>query len=62
MTRPRGEQVHCAKLTEFDVRVIRQLARAGVTLTEIHGHYRQVSKVAVHKIMTGKSWRHVNER
>jgi hypothetical protein len=57
--RCRGERHYSAKLTEFDVGVIRKLAAAKVPLFEIASHYPQVSKVAVHKVVKRKSWRHV---
>lgn len=54
-----GERVKSAKLTELDVRRIRQRACGGETAASIHADYQQVHRSAVQAIIVGKSWRHV---
>lgn len=57
-----GEQHYCAKLRETDARDILARAASGDPLSTIAADYPQVSKVAVHYVISGKSWRHLGER
>lgn len=56
---PHGEQVEQSKLTENDVRYIRQLLQNGVNLKTIAQRF-PVSSVAIGDIKRGKTWRHVS--
>lgn len=61
MAYEKGEDRHSAKLTEEAVRVIRREYKPG----RGNGGYRKfaerydVSHVAIHKVVTGKSWKHL---
>lgn len=55
---PAGELHHSAKLTEQDVRVIRELYRMGLRQREIGRHF-PVSYVTIFHVVHNKSWRHV---
>ena len=57
-TRRHGEQIHTAKLTEDDVRAIRQRSLAGETSTSIASDY-PVSVAMISLIVRKKSWQHV---
>jgi hypothetical protein len=53
-----GEAHWCAKLTEQDVRTIRQLVARGDTQTDVARRFG-VSTVSVSKIIRGRTWKHV---
>lgn len=57
--RPRGEAHHQAKLTTDDVRTIRALLAARHTKTSIAARFG-VSRMAVQRIATGRTWREVS--
>lgn len=57
---PRGEAHYAAKLTEQAVRAIRARAMRGDTLAAICEQFPQVSKVAVHFAITGRTWKHLD--
>lgn len=57
-TRPQGERVYCAKLTEQDVIAIRAAWAEGVTLSEIKARH-PVHLSTISKIVLRKTWRHV---
>lgn len=59
MAYERGEKRWSAKLTETKVRSIIERTRAGERLRDIAPDFPEVSKVAIHLVMTGKKWRHV---
>lgn len=55
---PRGERVHCAKLTADDVRRIRRMraeGRAGRAIARLFG----VSETAIRRVVSGRTWAHV---
>lgn len=54
----KGSQHWCARLTEDEVREMRQLRRVGVILADLAVLY-DVGISAVHSIVTYKTWRHV---
>lgn len=56
---PRGEQDSKAKLTEADVREIRELLRAGVLPQHEIGKRFNVSRGAILNIKNGSNWKHV---
>ena len=56
-----GEQHYGAKLTEFDVRVIRKMAQAKVSQAEIGRSFPQVSLIAIFNVVHRKSWKHLPE-
>lgn len=58
MTHERGEKRWSAKLTEADVRVIRERAKTE-KLKTIAADYPQVSKVSVHYVIAGKRWKYL---
>ena len=58
MTYSRGEHRPDAKLTEADVRVIREMWAAGMKQREIAEHF-PVSYVTIHLVVSGKNWKHV---
>lgn len=54
----KGEQSHLSKLTETDVREIKERLRAGESLASI-GRAFKVSAPTIGKIKTGENWGHV---
>lgn len=54
----KGEKVHLAKVTEDDVRAIRQKAQSGMTHRAIAKEY-SIGKSAVGLIVIRQTWRHV---
>lgn len=58
MPHERGEARYCAKLTEGDVRAIRERAAIGVVTRELARDYG-VSHVAIQKVVVRKTWKHV---
>lgn len=57
-TRPQGERVYCAKLTEQDVHAIRAASAAGTTLAELENRY-PVKKSTISRVVLRKTWRHI---
>lgn len=57
-----GEAHYCARLREPEVRAIIRRAAQGDPLSAIAADYPQVSKVTVHNIIQGKTWRHLGAR
>lgn len=57
-TFPRGERVSTAKVTAEDVRSMRALYAAGVSIRILMQRFG-LSKAQVHKIVNRQSWRHV---
>lgn len=55
---PRGSRHGCAKLTESDIPVIRELLTTGLTSRQIASRY-EVTKSAIKAIAQRTSWRHV---
>ncbi len=58
-TMPRGENHRSAKLTESDVRAIRELSVSGCGPTMLAKRFG-VCVSAIHRAKTGKSWRHLD--
>lgn len=56
---PRGERQHLAKLTEQDVRVMREQFAAGVRIAVIARSFPLVNKSNIEHIVHGRTWRHV---
>jgi IS30 family transposase len=54
----RGECASNARLTEPQIREIRELAKSGVSQTEIASHYG-VTRGAISHVVTRRNWRHV---
>lgn len=54
----RGEDRHCAKLTEEDVREIRRKYQTGATQLEISNGY-PVSRATIGRIINRRIWKHV---
>ena len=52
---PRGERHHCSRLTEAEVRAIRDDPRSRRQIAKAYG----VSKCAIDGVKTGKTWSHV---
>lgn len=59
-SRPRGADVHNARLTEADVLEIRRLHAVTGELTPLARRFR-VTRQNIYRIVTGRSWRHVKE-
>jgi len=57
--RPRGEACNKAKLTEVDVRKIRELSSDGFQQRDI-AEQLQVSQSAISCVLRGRTWRHVS--
>lgn len=57
-TRPQGERVYCAKLTEQDVHAIRAARAAGATLSELAARY-PVRETTIARAISRKTWKHV---
>jgi DNA-binding NarL/FixJ family response regulator len=55
---PRGERHGSAKLTEWHVKVIRQLCREGKPQRQVAREFG-VCRTTVQNILIGKKWRHV---
>ena len=56
----KGEKNGMARLTARSVRAIRKQAAQGATLAALGEKYG-VSHVAIHYVVTRKTWRHVEE-
>lgn len=56
----RGEKNAKAKLTEDQVREVLRLRKSGLTLQALADRFK-VTKKAVHFIITGKNWKHLQE-
>ena len=54
----RGERHPKARLTEHDVRLIRELSAQGLSQRVLARKF-EVGKNAVESVLTGKTWRHV---
>jgi hypothetical protein len=54
---PRGVQIPSSKLTAKQIKAIRDARARGATFTELAAAWR-ISIGHVHRIVTGKSWRH----
>ena len=55
----KGEQHHCSKLTEADVKQIREEwlpGDSGVSIAKEYG----ITPAAVYKILDGRSWKHID--
>jgi hypothetical protein len=57
-TRPQGERVYCAKLTEQDVHAIRAARTAGATWGELAARY-PVEETTIARAALRKTWRHI---
>lgn len=57
-SQPRGERHGCARLTEADVRRIRELKEEGVIAREIAARFG-ISKSHARRVYRGHSWSHV---
>ena len=55
----RGEQMPCSKVTESDVREIRKLIAGGAKIRDVAKRFG-VSHTTISRIVTRRSWRHVN--
>lgn len=56
----KGSSHYRAKLTESDVREIREGLRGGVSRTALAQHFG-VSRATIRQVGTGQSWKHVND-
>lgn len=54
----KGEAIHCAILTEIDVRVVRKLLKEGYSQASI-ARALDCNISTIHLIAKGKTWRHV---
>ena len=57
-TRNFGEAVHNAKLTEETVKQVREMHRAGMTISKIARHFNMARKT-ISNVALGQTWRHV---
>lgn len=57
---PKGEQHHSAKLTEEDVRSIRDLTAKGISMKELCNMFH-IKVPQVHAVACGTAWKHVKD-
>jgi hypothetical protein len=55
----RGELHYCSKLTENDVRIIREMHSRGLHVLDIWKHFTKVTLAAINHVVKGHSWTHV---
>lgn len=55
----RGERNNKAKLTEKDVRQIRQLYQQGATIADIHKQFNFVAYVSIERVCKKITWKHI---
>ena len=60
LARNDGENHPASKLTEYDVRVIKQMLKDGMRVCDIHKKFSSIiSRYAIKDIKSGKSWKNI---